>query len=178
KGYVSLTRYTSFSGFDMKTQIGQNAIKTDPQVLQFAQNETPSTLIVQELNSGKANFYYRKVRDEIHSLNFEEAYNNFIKALKFRNDIETDQFKKYFIVTAKRLGSFRQKFPELIAEKETLKQEKKELELTVSELENEKATQQTKINEQNKSIKLLLDKTKELEKFNEKLKSEITTLNK
>src|SRR5690554_1155584 len=176
--YVALSRCTSFSGLVLKTQIGQNAIKTDPQVLQFAQNETPSTLIVQELNSGKADFYYRKVRDDIHSLNFEEGYNNFIKALKFRNDIETDQFKKYFIVTAKRLGSFRQKFLELVAEKETIKQEKEELELTVSELENEKATHQTKINEQNKSIKLLLDKAKELEKFNEKLKFEITTLNK
>jgi len=110
--YVALSRCTSFSGLVLKTQIGQNAIKTDPQVLQFAQNETPSTLIVQELNSGKADFYYRKVRDDIHSLNFEEAYNNFLKALKFRNDIETELFKKYFIVTAKHLSSFRQKLPE------------------------------------------------------------------
>jgi len=50
--------------------------------------------------------------------------------------------------------------------------------LTVSELENKIATQQTKINEQNRSIKILLDKTVEFEKFNEKLKSEIITLKK
>jgi hypothetical protein len=176
--YVALSRCTSFSGLVLKTQIGQNAIKTDPQVLQFAQNETPSTLIVQELNSGKADFYYRKVRDDIHSLNFEEAYTNFLKALKFRNDIETEMFKKYFIVTAKHLSSFRQKSTELITEKEILKRAKEDLKITVSELENKIATQQTKINEQNKSIKILLDKTEESENFNEKLKSEIITLNK
>ena len=44
------------------------------------------------------------------------------------------------------------------------------------ELESEKLSQQTKINDQNKAIKLLLDKTKDLEKQNEKLKSDISTL--
>jgi len=48
-------------------------------VIEFAKTETPSTLIVQELNSGKADFYYKKVREEITALNFSEAYENFIK---------------------------------------------------------------------------------------------------
>ena len=34
--------------------------------------------------------------EEIKALNFSEAYENFIKAIKFRNDIETEIFKKYF----------------------------------------------------------------------------------
>lgn len=176
--YVALSRCTSFSGLVLKTQIGQNAIKTDPQVLQFAQNETPSTLIVHELNSGKADFYYRKVRDGIHSMNFEEAYYNFIKALKFRNDIETDQFKRYFIVTAKRLGSFRQKIPVLIAEKQAVKQEIKELELTISRLERKKGKYKSKISEQKKSNEILLDKCKKLEDDKEQLNLEIIALTK
>jgi YD repeat-containing protein len=176
--YVALSRCTSFSGLVLKTQIGQNAIKTDPQVLQFAQNETPSTLMVQELNSGKADYYYRKVREEIKSLNFSEAYNNFVKALKFRNDIETEMFEKYFVGTANRLGSFRQNFSKLINEKETIKKEKAELELSLSELENEKVVHLKKIKEQNKATKLLLEKTQELEEQNQNLKSKVKSLEK
>lgn len=174
--YVALSRCTSFNGLVLKTKIENKAIKTDPQVLQFAQNETPSTLIVQELNSGKADFYYKKVREEIKSLNFTEAYNNFVKAIKFRNDIETDLFKKYFVVTANRLGSFRQKHTETLSEFLAKTQENEELQTSILELESEKLSQQTKINDQNKAIKLLLDKTKDLEKQNDKLKSDFSTL--
>ena len=174
--YVALSRCTSFNGLVLKTKIDHTAIKTDPQVIEFAQNETPSTLIVQELNSGKADFYYKKVRDHICTLNFEEAYNNFVKALKFRNDIETDPFKKYFLVTAKRFGTFKQRLPQIIAKKDELKQEKIELENEVLAIENEKLNLQVKINEQNKSIKLLLDKVNEIEKINEKLDTEIIIL--
>lgn len=174
--YVALSRCTTFSGLVLKTKIEQRAIKTDPQVLQFAQNETPSTLIVQELNSGKADFYYKKVREGIKTLDFLDAYNNFTKAIKFRNDIETESFKKYFIVTASKLGSFKQKLTFALKELEIKNQENINLENTISDLETEKNSQQVKINEQNKAIKLLLDKTQELEKRNEKQKSEFAAL--
>ena len=169
--YVALSRCTSFSGLILKTQIGQSAIKTDPQVLQFAQNEMPSTLIVQELNSGKADFYYKKVREEIKTLNFTKAYENFIKAIKFRNDIETELFKEYFVTTANRLSSSKQKYTDTLNELETKSRENEELQISVTDLESEKINQQTKINDQNKAIKLLLDKTKDSEKQNEILKS-------
>ncbi len=174
--YVALSRCTSFNGLVLKTKIENKAIKTDPQVLQFAQNETPSTLIVQELNSGKADFFYKKVREEIKLLNFTEAYDNFIKAIKFRNDIETDLFRKYFVATGNRLGAFRQKHTDVLNELVTKTQENEELQASISELESEKLSQQTKINDQNKAIKLLLDKTKDLETHSEKLKSDISTL--
>lgn len=174
--YVALSRCTSFKGLILKTRIDHTAIKTDPQVIKFAENETPSTLIVQELNSGKADFYYKKVREEIKSLNFSEAYGNFVKAIKFRNDIETDLFREYFIATANRIGSFRQKYTDTLNELVTKTQENEVLQASNSELESEKLSQQTKINDQNKAVKLLLDKTKELENLGEKLKSEISTL--
>jgi hypothetical protein len=173
--YVALSRCTSFNGLILKTKIDHTAIKTDPQVIKFAENETPSTLIVQELNSGKADFYYKKVREEIKSLKFTEAYGNFVKAIKFRNDIETDLFRKYFVATANRLGSFRQKHTDTLNELVTKNQENEELQVSISDLESEKLSQQTKINDQNKAIKLLLDKTKDLEKQCEKLKSDIST---
>jgi hypothetical protein len=174
--YVALSRCTSFNGLILKTKIDHTAIKTDPQVIKFAQNETPSTLIVQELNSGKADFYYKKVREEIRSLNFTEAYGHFVKAIKFRNDIETDLFRKYFVETANRLGSFRQKYTDALNELVAKTQENEELQVSISDLQSEKLSQQTKINDQNNAIKLLLDKTKDLEKQGERLKSEISSL--
>ena len=174
--YVALSRCTSFNGLVLKTKIDHTAIKTDPEVIKFAENETPGTLILQKLNSGKADFYYKKVREGVKSLEFLEAYNNFTKALKFRNDIETESFKKYFTVTASRLSSFKQKLSNVLKELEKTIQENVNLENTIADLETEKNSQQARINEQNKAIKLLLDKTEEFEKQNEKQKSEIATL--
>ena len=174
--YVALSRCTSYNGLVLKSQIPRSKIKTSSKVIEFAKTETPSTLIVQELNSGKADFYYKKVREEITALNFSEAYENFIKAIKFRNDIETEIFKKYFIATASRLGSFRQKHTDTLNQLATKNHENEELQVSISELESVKLSHQTKISEQNKAIKLLLDMTKDLEKQNEKLKSDISTL--
>lgn len=174
--YVALSRCTSFSGLVLKTQIPRTKIRTNQKVIEFAKTETPNTLIVQELNSGKADFYYKKVREEIASLNFRVAFENFTQAIKFRNDIETESFKKYFIVTASKLASFKEKYSNSLKRLEETTQENISLGNSISDLETETINQQTKINEQNKAIKLLLDKTKELEKPTVKLNSDILTL--
>jgi YD repeat-containing protein len=174
--YVALSRCTTLSGLVLKTKIEQKAIKTDPQVLQFAQNETPSTLIVQELNSGKADFHYKKVREGIKELNFTEAYNNFTIALRYRNDIQTEIFKKYFIVTSSKLSSFKQKLTNTLEKYEQLFQQNAKNESIIEFLELEHSSKQLKINEQNKAIKLLLDKSKDIEKLNDIQKLEIASL--
>jgi len=174
--YVALSRCTSFSGLVLKTQIPRTKIRTNLKVIEFAKTETPNTLIIQELNSGKADFYYKKVREEIASLNFRDAFENFTQAIKFRNDIETESFKKYFIVTASKLASFKHKLSNSLKLLEETTQENISLGNSIADLETETSNQQTKINEQNKAIKLLLDKTKDLEKQTEKLNSDISTL--
>jgi hypothetical protein len=174
--YVALSRCTTFNGLVLKTKIEQKAILTDPKVLEFAQNETPTTLIVAELNSGKADYYYKKIRDRIKALDFIEAYDNFTKALKFRNDIETDIFKKYFIVTASKLSSFKKRFSSLILKLEKTNQENVILRRSISDLEKETNLQLSKIGEQNKAIKLMLERTIELEKQNDNQKSIIAKL--
>jgi hypothetical protein len=174
--YVALSRCTSFSGLVLKTKIDQKAIITDPEVLLFAQNETPSTLIVKELNSGKADFFYKKVRDAIQQLNFNEAYENFTKAIKFRNDIETNEFKKYFIVSALKVASYKNKFIESKKQLVDLEDSNIELKSRIAELSEKCNNQEIKIVEQNKAVKLLLDKTKELEEITEKRKEKISEL--
>ena len=175
--YVALSRCTTFNGLVLKTQIGQNAIKTDAKVLEFAQNETPSTLIVQELNSGKADFYYKKVRVNVIENNFKEAYQNFVKAIKFRNDIETETFKKYFVIVANKLASFKQKQHETKKEVEKLEQENYDLKSSKLELEEENNDLKNKTTEQNKALKLLVGETENLTNRNNSLSKDLEFAN-
>lgn len=177
--YVALSRCTSFSGLILKSRIEQNAIKTDPRVLEFAQNETPETLIVQELNSGKADYYYSKSRESFKQLDFNEAFTYFTKALKFRNDIETDIFRRFFTVYASKLSSYKNKtieFQESIKEFSksienyeeriiNLEAEKDKEELSLNNiiivLEYEKELREKEINELSKKIKIKEIETQE-----------------
>src|SRR5690606_1432440 len=138
---------TSINGLILKSRIEQRAIKTDPRVLEFAQNETPSTLIIQELNSGKADSFYKNAREELKANNFKEDYGNFLKAIKYRNDIETEIFQKYLISYATKLNRIKNKFFE-----NNHKLIEKENEL--DKLRDENANQQLKIEQQNKAIEL------------------------
>lgn len=166
--YVALSRCTSFNGLVLKTKIKKNSIITDPRVIEFAQNETPSTLIIQELNSGKADFFYKKVRESIKQLEFSNAFENFISAIRYRNDIETDVFKRSFIVLAQRAFSFRYKL-------EVSEKEKMDLVIITRNLESENKDlsdicnfKESQIVELNKLNKILIDKAAELEGLIEK----------
>lgn len=160
--YVALSRCTTFSGLVLKTRVDNRAIKTDPKVLEFAQNETPSTLIVQELNSGKADFYYKKSREEIKANNYTLALENFLKAIKFRNDIETNVFQKYFSLTGSRLSSYKILFQKKVEELEKVEIQLSDLNTTNEDLRSVVENQNSKLEEQNKSIKLLLNKADDL----------------
>ena len=172
--YVALSRCTSFNGLALKTKIERSAIMTDPRVLAFAQNETHSETIIQALNTGKADFYYKKSRDAIKANDYPSALENFIQALKFRNDIETETFKKYVVTTGSRLSNYK-----LLLQKQTSRLEKVNSKLSEANENQSKVKSLTRKNkEQNNAIRLLLTKTdeisQELERFceeNEKLKA-------
>lgn len=176
--YVALSRCTSFSGLMLKTKLNSYAIKTDPRVIEFAQNETPGTLITEQLNTGKADFYYKKAREDFGKGKIKSAFDFFKKALKFRNDLDTDIFKKFIVVKGKRLSDFKQKNYSLIEQLELTKNElsesKENIELKTQEL-TEKAN---KISEQNSSIRLLLEKIAEFENENEQLKKALKQVEK
>ncbi len=163
--YVALSRCTTMSGLVLKTQIPRNRIRTNNKVIEFAKTETPSTLIVQELNSGKADYFYRRIREDIKTLNFNEAYNNFIKALKFRNDIETEIFKKYFVTTANKFVSYKSKQELLFTDYQEVKSEEKEIKAKLLIIENQNIEFNNKIEEQNRGLKILLEKTRDYEKL-------------
>jgi hypothetical protein len=58
--YVALSRCTSFQGILLKSPINTRAVMTDPVVLEFAGHATPETLIVKELEAGKATNYLKR----------------------------------------------------------------------------------------------------------------------
>ncbi len=147
--YVALSRCTSYSGLMLKTQLTSNAIRTDPRVIEFAQNKTPGTLITEQLNTGKADFYYKKARENFGKGKIKPAFDFFKRALKFRNDIDTDIFKKFIEVQGKRFLDFKQKNSSLI---------------------EQLGTTNNKISEQDSSIELLLNKISEFKHETEKLK--------
>ena len=136
--YVALSRCTSLNGLVLKSIIDYRAVITDRAVINFAENETPSTLIVQELNSGKADFYYKKVRESINKRVYSEAYDYFIKAIRFRNDIESDIFKRYFVVTASKLSFSKKKQAVILEQNEVLIKENQKLKSSKTKLKIKK----------------------------------------
>lgn len=113
--YVALSRCTTLSGLILRTPLDLSIIKTAPAALEFAKNEMPNTLIIDELSPSRANYYYKKCRQALSHFDFEEGYNHLITAIKHRNDIETTEFKRYFIVNAMRLASYKRKFEQIYA---------------------------------------------------------------
>ncbi len=57
--YVALSRCTSFGGLLLRSPLSYRSIKTDPVVLKFAENETPGTVLLKELEKCKSNYHLR-----------------------------------------------------------------------------------------------------------------------
>ena len=174
--YVALSRCTTFNGLVLKTKIGKDAIKTAPEVLDFAKNETPETLIVKELNSGKADLQYKKAKEAVEQFDFGNAYLNFISAIKLRNDIETENFKKYFVTTASRLASFKMKFFAIQSKLSESERHINNLSRMVVDSKEDLLAKEQKLWEQNNSVRLLLDKLKEHEVRNADLQTKLSQI--
>jgi hypothetical protein len=127
--YVALSRCTSFEGLVLASPIPHTAIKTDKRVMAFAKTETSKAAISKEINEGKADFYYKKVRKAAKNKDFEGLYDNLIEALEYRNDIKTEDFRKHFLFWAKKLTTSKpiQEIKEVkIETKQQLTQEEKQ----------------------------------------------------
>ncbi len=121
--YVALSRCTSSTGLQLQTQIPRNAIRANNKAIEFANNETPSTLITQQLNEGKADFYYKKAREAAKVGDFTSTFDFLTNALKFRNDIDTEIFKRYFVAFGLRLTAIKAQAKILSQELENKKTE-------------------------------------------------------
>ena len=100
--YVALSRCTSLNGLVLASAISPRSIKTDRRVIQFAENETPETLLTEQLTECKADFYYQAARKAFIVHDIDGTVNNFLTAIKYRNDINTDLFRRYISVWMKK----------------------------------------------------------------------------
>lgn len=174
--YVALSRCTTFSGLVLKTKIHNQAIKTDSQVIAFAHNETPETLIVEQLKTGKADFFYKKAREQFGKGNIKSSLDFLKRALKFRNDFETENFERYIVTQGTRLLSYHKKLQFSLEDQNQLKQELSEAREKTDIQLQENTEKANKIQNQNASIELLLNKTREFESENERMKNEMEHL--
>lgn len=203
--YVALSRCTSMNGLILKSRITPQAIKTDQRVIAFAENEVPETLILEELQKGKADFYYAEARKKLKVFDGEGCYENFIKALKYRNDIETKQFKRIVNVWINRFGILNKGYLDIKSEnsqlssiissqnntiskitdeKESIERKNSELKLTINGLENRVNTLEISLTEKkeglktkDKEIHFLETNVSTLQEKRVSLESKIQTLN-
>ncbi len=110
QAYVALSRCTAFNGLVLNTIIPMSAIIVDKNVMGFSRTETSEKNIIQELKAGKADRYYSLAINNFYMNNFSDSYNSFISAIKYRNDIELDSFKRFFITNLNKLASYKYKY--------------------------------------------------------------------
>jgi hypothetical protein len=153
--YVALSRCTSMNGLVLKTLIPRSCIKTSIEVLEFAKKEMPETTIKSELIDGKADYYYQIARDHFRNRNFYKAIENFNIATKYRNEIESELFKKYFVAHASKHLQIVDKYSEILSTNLSINQHNFNL---------------------NKKINEISERLKHLEEINVNLKVELTSL--
>ena len=113
QAYVALSRCTSMNGLVLTSPINQRSVKTDRRVLEFAKNETPETLLTEQLAGSKADFYYSEARNAFHAHKPGEAFDDLLTAIRYRNDIMTDTFRRYLTTWLDRLFKTQESVPEL-----------------------------------------------------------------
>ena len=99
--YVALSRCRQLSGVKLRSRINRSAIETDSRVVEFAKTKTPTTLIIEEIERGKADKIYKKCREAFDSNSSDEMLKYLDEAIKVRDDMETLEFKQHIRVKLK-----------------------------------------------------------------------------
>ena len=139
------------NGVHLLAPIKLDTIKIDSKVLDFANTETPSTLIVQEIERGKADKLYMQCREELKKGLVLEALATFEKAIQVRDDRDTPAFKKYCRVTHALFNHYKQLASSLQGKVGLLKDQVDKMESTIKEKEQmheDDALQIQKLHEQ------------------------------
>lgn len=93
--YVALSRCTSLDGLVLTSNITPRSIKTDRRVLEFAEKETPETLLTEKLDEGKADYYYGEARKALAERDVKKTMDNLYMAIQYRNDVATESFRRF-----------------------------------------------------------------------------------
>ena len=180
--YVALSRATSLSGLKFISPLPNHAIMIDKRVINFSNMQTPETTIVNFINEGKADSFYKSFRKSLLENYVDDAFSSLEEAVKFRNDIFSDTFKKFvkvyiskyqlyknFILTLRKLIN------DSFLEIEKLKKDYFDLEIEFSDFKKSNQSALKKQNIESQKLKLEIEK---LKNEYQTAKNEITLLNK
>ncbi len=95
---VALSRCTNFDGIKLKTLIKPGDIIVREELLKLSQSANDEKLIRGECTNGQANYYYKECLKEFTDSNFELAFDNLIKAIEFRNELDNPKFKRQILL--------------------------------------------------------------------------------
>lgn len=184
--YVALSRCKRLNGLYLQTPITKDAIKTDPRILEFAETQTPQTLIIKEIEKSKADNLYKQCRYEFEEGNISEALKTLENAVKVRDDRDTPLFHKYLNIILYKSKHYKQQALTFHEENKKLQEKLNTLmadkqnmiiaqDYTCKEFENQILTLKNKNNFLNHQLQEIKDKlkTNELETVN--LKNNLQT---
>lgn len=171
--YVALSRCRRLNGVHLLAPIKLDTIKIDSKVLDFANTETPSTLIVQEIEGSKADKLYKQCREELKNGLILEALATLEEAIQVRDDRDTPAFKKYCRVVHALFNHYKHLASSLQDKVGLLKDQVNEMESTIKEKEQiheDDALQMQNLQEQVADLKeQLLDANTLCESRNQKI---------
>ena len=96
--YVALSRCRKLSGLFLKFPLKRSVIKVDPVVVNFSKLKTPETMIVEQIETGKADALYKDCRQAFENNDTEKMLKCYKDATKIRDDFETPEFRKFIKV--------------------------------------------------------------------------------
>lgn len=96
--YVALSRCRKLSGLFLKSPLRRSMITVDPVVVSFSKLKTPETMIVEQIETGKADTLYKDCRIAFENNDTEKMLKCYKDATKIRDDFETPEFRKFIKV--------------------------------------------------------------------------------
>lgn len=181
--YVALSRCRTWGGVVLNRELNRDSIHVDTRVVEFARQTTPTTLIDDAINNGKADFLYKDARRKINEGKPEMAFDSFMNAMKLRNDIETGTFKRFFIAYIKKGILTKEFFSTLFKEKQNLLKENSERQIVLESVKLKIAELTSIISDRDSKIKTSVaennkstDEIKKLKSEREKMNRTITEL--
>jgi myosin heavy subunit len=143
----------------------------------FARQQTPDTLLIEQIKSGKANAVYKECRDAVDVGDVHTLFQKYKEAIKLRDDFGTPLFVKYIGVKIRQIAHLKHHKGIIASYRNRVLAMRKELVDKVNAIEelNEKLSKLEK--EQSSVVLLLAEKTQEIQQAKREL-SKLTSENK
>lgn len=125
--YVALSRCKKLGGLFLKSPLLKGVIKIDQNVVNFSQQRTPDTMIIEQIETGKADKIYKDCRKAFDDNDAEKMIADYKEAVKIRDDFDTPKFNKYIKVKLDLFHHYKAKcgaFLDVLAAKDKSIQEK------------------------------------------------------